>query len=161
MGCSFLAAISITASNNRGLSSRSRQTLDKPNDFQSLATSATTVILLTLLICEYESDYIMPRQLPMLVLLLFVACVGTLGTAQDYKGHKYQGTIDSVDTSKLVLREPDAETIEFLIAPQAKIMRDNRPAPLADLQRDDVAIITAERDGNLLVALSIFVVEPE
>ncbi|MCA9156744.1 MAG: hypothetical protein KDA72_00375 [Planctomycetales bacterium] len=81
--------------------------------------------------------------------------------AHDYKGHKYQGAIESVSASKIVIREPDAETIEFLVAPQAKIMRDNHPAPLEDLQRDDVAIITAERDGDLLVALTIFVVEPE
>ncbi len=131
MGCSFHDAISTTA-NNIGY--------------------------------EYESDITMPRHLSMhrlLLPLLFVAVLGTMAIAQDYKGHKYQGTIDSISNSKIVIREPDAKTIAFLIAPQAKIMRDNRPAPLEALQRDDVAIITAERDGNLLVALTIFVVEPE
>lgn len=81
--------------------------------------------------------------------------------AQGYKGHKYRGAIASVSNTKIVLREPDAETLEFLIRPQVTIMRNNHPASLEELQRDDVAIITAERDGNLLVALSIFVMQPE
>ena len=103
----------------------------------------------------------MARQLATLLLLSCVGLSGMTSSAQDYKGHKYKGTLDSVDVSKLVLRQQDAETIEFLIVPQTKFMRDDRPAKLEELQRDDVAVVTAQREGNLLVALNVFVMEPE
>jgi hypothetical protein len=50
--------------------------------------------------------------------------------------------------------------MEILVAPQTTITRDEKPAELSDLQSDDIAVITAESQGDTMIAVSVFVMEP-
>lgn len=84
-----------------------------------------------------------------------------ISVAQEYKGHKYKGTVQSIRGNMLTLSRKDAELMTFIISPDVEVTRDDRPAQIDQVQNDDLATITAERVGNSLVALRIFVMEPE
>lgn len=95
------------------------------------------------------------------VLFTLLLGLASWSQAQEYKGHKYKGTIQSIDRDRLTLVQQDAELVNFSISPDVVVTRDDRPARLDQVQKDDLAVITAERSGNSLFALSIFVMEPE
>jgi hypothetical protein len=82
-------------------------------------------------------------------------------SAKEYKGNKFKGTIESVTNDKLTLRDEAEETMEFFVVPKTEIARNEKPADLEDLQPDDVAIITAARENGRMVALRVFVMEPQ
>lgn len=90
-----------------------------------------------------------------------IIAIGLRGDAKEYKGHKYKGTIELVGKGKITLRDEDEETTDFIVVPQTSILRDEKPARLEDLQADDVAVITVQSEGSQLVALRVFVMEPQ
>ncbi|TWU56357.1 hypothetical protein [Rubripirellula reticaptiva] len=74
---------------------------------------------------------------------------------------KFTGTIEAVGNGRLTLRDDDESPIDFIVSPQARILRDEKLADLDELQTDDVAIITAEESGGQMNAMNIFVMEPQ
>lgn len=101
------------------------------------------------------------RTTTLCTLLAISALVTFSASAKEYKGHKFKGTIESVGDGKLTLLDEDTESIVFYVGPKTDITRDEKPADLEDLQVDDVAIITAARQGDRMFALRVFVMEPQ
>ncbi len=83
------------------------------------------------------------------------------GDAKDYKGDKFKGTIAQVGEGKVTLRDEDQKLTDFYVVAKTTFMREERPAKLDDLQRGDVAVITARREVGHFVALRVFVMPPE
>lgn len=80
--------------------------------------------------------------------------------AADFKGHKYKGTIESIEGNKMHLLIDDRESMTFLISSKTDVTRDERPAEISDLADGDLAIITAAHVEKGLYAKSIFAMEP-
>ena len=95
------------------------------------------------------------------ILITLGFCSVAVAAAREYKGHKYRGAVQSIGGNRLVLDLKDAEPVTFIISPKVQVTRDDRPAQIEQVQVEDLATVTAERSGEYLVALSIFVMEPE
>jgi hypothetical protein len=95
-----------------------------------------------------------------LVLLLAVASTFVV-QAEQYKGDKYHGRIESIMANMLVLLTDGDELIEFLVADDATITRNARPGSLDELEQGDFGFVQATRHNGRLRAVRIAVAAPE
>lgn len=93
-----------------------------------------------------------------LVVLLVVASA-SVALAEQYKGDKYCGHIESTMANRLVLLTDADELVEF--DDDATITRNAKASSLDELEQGDYGVVKATRGNGRLMAVRISVTAPE
>lgn len=96
-----------------------------------------------------------------LVVLLLVVASTFVARAEQYKGDKYRGHIESTMANRLVLLTDADELVEFIVDDDATITRNARPSSFDELEQGDYGFIKATRSNGRLIAVRISVTAPE
>ena len=92
---------------------------------------------------------------------LLVVASAILAQAEQYKGDKYHGRIESTMENKLVLLTDEDQLVEFAVGEGTMIMKNAQPSSFDKLESGDVAVVKATRHDGQLRALRISAVAPE
>lgn len=96
-----------------------------------------------------------------LVVLLLIVVSSFVAQAEQYKGDKYRGHIESTMANRLVLLTDADELVEFIVDDDATITRNARPSSFDELEQGDYGFIKATRSNGRLLAVRISVSAPE
>jgi hypothetical protein len=97
-----------------------------------------------------------------LALVPMLLVISTLAVrAEQYKGDKYHGRIESTMQDMLVLLTGEDQLVEFIVADDATITRNVQPSSLDDLEQGDIAFVKATRKNGRLLAVRISATAPE
>jgi hypothetical protein len=96
-----------------------------------------------------------------LVVLLLVVASTFVARAEQYKGDKYCGHIESTMANRLVLLTDADELVEFIVDDDATITRNAKASSLDELEQGDYGVVKATRGNGRLMAVRISVTAPE
>lgn len=91
-----------------------------------------------------------------LTLTMLVLVAGSfVAQAEQFKGDKYHGRIESTMANMLVLLTDGDELIEFIVPDDATITKDAQPSSRDELAAGDAALVKARRSNGRLLAVRI------